>query len=201
MAGRGGGRRLVPERRGARGVVGVVGAERLMGSLVERVAGEIREIYVRKGLEAAVAVGEHVLKTFYGGRLGAWREVGTRHVSVTALAKRADLGMSASTLWSCLRVLEQLEELPDELGTQLSLSHHQSLFSLPDKRTRSAFARRAVSGRWGSKVLRAKVSALALLWGTIALSAYLVAIFWVQLVLLAVAVGVSAHLLMIKTSR
>ena len=49
--------------------------------------------------------------------------------------------------------------------------------------------------------LRAKVSALALLWGTIALSAYLVAIFWVQLVLLAVAVGVSAHLLMIKTSR
>ncbi len=49
--------------------------------------------------------------------------------------------------------------------------------------------------------LRAKVSALALLWGTIALSAYLVAIFWVQLVLLAVAVGVSTHLLMIKTSR
>lgn len=49
--------------------------------------------------------------------------------------------------------------------------------------------------------LRAKVTALMVLWGTIALSIYLVAVFWIQLVLLAVAVGVSAHLLMIRTSR
>lgn len=143
----------------ARATRGVVGADEVLAALVERTAREVRAIYIRKGLEAAVAVGRHVLDRFYGGDLGAWRSVGKQHVSVAALARREDLGMSRNTLWSCLRVLEQLEELPAEVGERLSLSHHQSLFALPDPAARRAWAERSVAATWSSKVLRKKVTA------------------------------------------
>lgn len=49
---------------------------------------------------------------------------------------------------------------------------------------------------------RAKVTTLALMWGTMAMSAFLlVEEWWVRGILLAVAVGVSAHILLKKTRR
>jgi uncharacterized membrane protein YbaN (DUF454 family) len=50
--------------------------------------------------------------------------------------------------------------------------------------------------------LRHKITALALLWLTIGYSVlFLINIWWVQLLLLAIAVGVSIHLLKMKTYR
>lgn len=50
--------------------------------------------------------------------------------------------------------------------------------------------------------LRAKIVTLVLLWGTIGASAtWAVSLLWVRLLLAAVALGVTVHLLVIKTSR
>ena len=50
--------------------------------------------------------------------------------------------------------------------------------------------------------LRAKIVALVLLWGTITASAvFAVSVLWARLLLAAVAVGVTVHLLAIRTSR
>ena len=50
--------------------------------------------------------------------------------------------------------------------------------------------------------LRAKIVALVLLWGTITVSAiFAVSALWARMLLAAVAVGVTIHLLAIKTSR
>jgi len=49
--------------------------------------------------------------------------------------------------------------------------------------------------------LRAKVTALLVLWGTIGVSAWLLTELWIRLLLLAVVVGVTTHLLRIKTSQ
>lgn len=50
--------------------------------------------------------------------------------------------------------------------------------------------------------LRAKIVALVLLWGTISASAvFVVSALWVRLLLLVVAVGVTVHLLAIRTKR
>ncbi|ADJ26457.1 protein of unknown function DUF454 [Dehalogenimonas lykanthroporepellens BL-DC-9] len=48
---------------------------------------------------------------------------------------------------------------------------------------------------------RAKVTAISLLWITIGISIFLVGYFWVRLLLLGIAVGVTWHLLSLKTIR
>ena len=48
------------------------------------------------------------------------------------------LGMSRTQLSGCLRLLEQLEELPEAIGRRLTLSRHEALFKVPDVWTRSA---------------------------------------------------------------
>jgi uncharacterized membrane protein YbaN (DUF454 family) len=48
---------------------------------------------------------------------------------------------------------------------------------------------------------RAKVTAISLLWITIGISIFLVGYLWVRLLLLGIAVGVTWHLLSLKTIR
>ena len=49
--------------------------------------------------------------------------------------------------------------------------------------------------------LRQKISTISILWLSIGVSIWLIGGFWVTLLLLAIAVGVTAHLLWIKTHR
>jgi hypothetical protein len=128
-------------------------------NLLDEVVPQINALYVQRGLQLAEAMGELLLARFFDGDLDVFRTRGRKHQSLRALAQRSDLHVSHAQLWNCLAVLEQLRELPPELGQALSMHHHKALLPVRDEATKHALAEKAVSEGLSYRQLQAEVQA------------------------------------------
>ena len=120
----------------------------------------VRRTYVVGYLSAARAVGQLLLRTFYGGDLAAYRRMGTEHASLQALARHDDLRVPAAALWDGLRLVEQLDVLPDDLEEVLTISHHRALFRVRDTRAKVRLARAVAREALRVEDLRERVTAV-----------------------------------------
>lgn len=113
-------------------------------ALVESAACTINRIHTARGLATARAIGEYLLETFFGSDIEAFDAREKKHASFQALARRPDLCISASNLWYCVAVLEQLRQLPEDIGAALPVSHHRLLVHVRDPQAKVHLAREAV---------------------------------------------------------
>ena len=124
-------------------VLDLPGATKVDDKLVDSAVEEINRLHSAKGLELARAMGEYLVKTFFGGDLDNFG-VEKSHASWRALANREDLQVSHSTLWFSVAILAQLRQLPEDVGTALSVSHHRLLVPVRDPKAKERVARKAV---------------------------------------------------------
>lgn len=129
------------------------GEQAVASALLQRAVEDINRIHARRGMELIKELGKYLLHTFFGGDIRTWRERQGRHQTFRALARREDLQVSYATLWYAVAVLEQLEDIPEHIATQLSFSHHRLLLPLKDNRDKLALARRAVDERLTTRQL------------------------------------------------
>ncbi len=129
---------------------GFPGEHRLEPALLAEAARGLRVLRLRRGLDTAVAVGRLVLDTFFDGRVDVFRTRGKTHTTFDRLTKlpAAERSFSKAYIYHAVRVLEQLGQLPSELGHALSFSHHKVLLGVEDTATKEALARRAVEAGW-----------------------------------------------------
>jgi hypothetical protein len=125
--------------------------------LVDQAVQEINRLYVAKGLETARVVGEYVLKTFFDGRPENLRKRGRRHVSFRKLVEHEDLRVSHVFLWNAVRFVEQLRQLPGNIGTELPFSHHKLLLPVRDEQAKVALAKKAVENDLSTRELEEEV--------------------------------------------
>ena len=126
------------------------GEAALDANLLDEAVEHINSIYVGKGLELAVAVGELVLERFFDGDPAAFADRGRKHVSFRALAKRDDLRMSFSHVWKSVAVVVQMRALPEGARDALSFSHQVLLLPVKDEKKKASLARRALEQGWRS---------------------------------------------------
>ncbi len=119
------------------------GAAAADDALLDQVVADINRLHTAKGLELARALGEYLVGAFFGGSLDNFK-VERSHASWRALAERADLQVSHSTLWYSVSILAQLRELPEEIGSALSVSHHRRLLPVRDAKAKQTIATKAV---------------------------------------------------------
>ena len=113
--------------------------------ILDRAVADLNAIYVTKGLETAVAIGEYVLDAFFDGDLTRARNTRKRHVSFRALGNRVDLLVSYSFISNALGVIEQIELLPGDVVGALTLTHHKLLLPVRDLGTKVKLARMAAA--------------------------------------------------------
>ncbi len=128
--------------------------------LIDRTIAELEHIRIQHGLHKTVAIGRCLLRNFFAGDREAYRSKNRRHRSFRELAKRRDLPFSASTLRVSIAVTVQLEQIPDEIGWQLSVSHHRALLPITDPELKTELARKAIMNRISVRDLEAEVSEL-----------------------------------------
>lgn len=119
------------------------GAAKVDKKLLDEVVEHVNHLHTAKGLELARAMGEYLVKTLFGGKLenfGAEK----KHASWRALAERDDILVSHSTLWYSVAILAQLRQLPEDIGTALSVSHHRRLLPVRDAKAKETLAKRVV---------------------------------------------------------
>jgi len=141
----------------------VIPAEALPGevqpdaALVDTAVEQINRLYIAKGLETAQVIGEYVLETFFGGDPSAFRDREGGHASFRALASRDDLHVSHVWLWRAVSVVEQLRQLPAEVGSNLPFTHHTLLLPIKSERAKLRLAKRAAEKGWTKRKLDAEV--------------------------------------------
>jgi hypothetical protein len=119
---------------------------------------ELQEINQRRGLERTLAVGELILREFFGGDPRAWREQSRKKAnSIRKLALRPDCPFRKSTLNEAVGVYVAVLEQPNlRQATHVTASHIASVLRLtPDERER--LLEEAERERWSVRQLRAKV--------------------------------------------
>ncbi len=116
--------------------------------LVDSAIEGLNALYLGKGLELGIAVGEYLVEVFFGGELRAWRHVGGGHASLKAMSRDPRLRMSATFLWQSLNLIEQIEVLPERVWQALTVTEHRELFRLRDRRVKAQLAHKAVEGGW-----------------------------------------------------
>jgi hypothetical protein len=121
---------------------------------------EINRLYVVKGLETARVIGEYVLRVCFHGDVTAIHNRSRHPASYRELARRPDLKVSATFIYSAVAVVEQLRMLPDDLAGELPLAHHRALLAIKDESDKVATARQAVQGDWSVKKLRDHVRSI-----------------------------------------
>ncbi len=132
-------------------------AER-MGPLVA----ELQVINRRRGFERTLAVGELILREFFGGEPAAWREQSRKKAqSLRRLAARSDCPFRKSTLNEAVCVYVALLEQPGLRRSELiTASHVASVLRLgPAERER--LLQQAERERWSVRQLRSQVRAQA----------------------------------------
>ena len=112
--------------------------------LIDSAVRELNRIYVTKGLDAARGIGEHVLRTFFDGKVENFRKRGRKHVSFRKLAEQDELRVSYGFVWKCVAFVDQLKVLPSDLANALPVTHHTLLLPVHDEKTKVVLARKAV---------------------------------------------------------
>ncbi len=121
---------------------------------------QLQEINQRRGLERTLAVGELILREFFGGDPRAWREQSRKKAnSIRKLALRPDCPFRKSTLNEAVGVYVAVVEQPNlRQASHVTASHIASVLRLtPDERER--LLDEAERERWSVRQLRAKVRA------------------------------------------
>ncbi len=140
-----------------KGDLALPGQSKVDKTLIDKAVQDLNALYTAKGLELARAIGEYILKTFFGGKFENL-EADQSHVSWRALAKREDLQMSYSTLWSSVAVLGQLRQLPEDIGEALTVSHHRRLVAITDVGVKLRIAKKAAKQGMTIKQLEAEIA-------------------------------------------
>ncbi len=126
--------------------------------LVERAVAELERIHVQKGLETLVAIGRCLLAHFFDGDISAYRSKCRRHISFRKLSEHPRLPFSHSRLRLAMAVLEQLGQLPQDVGWSLSVSHHRALLPIQDVATKLELAIQSVGLGWSCVRLSREVA-------------------------------------------
>lgn len=105
----------------------------------------LHETALRHGIEHAVEVRDHVLGTYFDGDFAAFSDSRrNKSRSFRSLCEREDLPYKFATLYSLVRVGQQVDELPAGVGRALSPTHHRALLPLLDAEAKVRLAREAV---------------------------------------------------------
>lgn len=111
--------------------------------LLDGVVLSINQVHATKGLETALSFAALLLGAFFDGDLEQYRQRHRGHMSFRAMAERADLSVSWSTLYYSLAVLDQLDQIPAQAAPALSFSHHRLLLPVKDPELKAELALRA----------------------------------------------------------
>ncbi len=129
------------------------GETSLDAALVAETVAAINATWRAGGLETARAVGALVVERFFGGDPANAHSRKRHHASFQAVAASPDLLLSASSLWYCVAVYEQYQQLPPEVADQLTVEHYRVLSHVADPAMRAALAEKTVSEGLTSKAL------------------------------------------------
>ena len=114
-------------------------------ALIAATIAEINTAWTTGQVTSASQVGELVVNAFFGGDAANARLRGKRHVSFKALAEHESLKMSATTLWYCVKMFEQLPLLGEAVASQLTMAHHKLLLHVADIDLRRRLASEAAA--------------------------------------------------------
>jgi hypothetical protein len=125
--------------------------------LVDQAIDEINRLWVLKTLDAVLAIGDCVLRLFFGGDSAHYRSRARKHASFRFLAGHDDLGPSASFLSRAVGTFEQARTLPPEVVAGLTAANHSQLLAIRDLEYKRTLAQRAVRERWSARRLAAVI--------------------------------------------
>jgi hypothetical protein len=119
---------------------------------------ELQDINQRRGLERTLAVGELILREFFGGDPRAWREQSRKKAnSIRRLALRPDCPFRKSTLNEAVGVYVAVLEQPKlRDAAYITASHIASVLRLPAE-DRERLLDEAERERWSVRQLRSRV--------------------------------------------
>jgi hypothetical protein len=124
-----------------------------------RVAGELREIAHGSSWARTLAIGEIVLKHFFGGRVDEWRtRRRQKETSIRRLAQRPDCPLGKSALSEAVAVYVARKELP-AFVEELTPSHVGLVLRLPPL-LRVDLLQKALVGSWSLRAMRNEVISL-----------------------------------------
>jgi hypothetical protein len=126
--------------------------------LLNQAVAQINHLYIAKGLETARTIGEYVLETFFEGNPENFRASGNEHVSFRKLAEREDLHVSYTWIWRAVSVVDQLRQLPEDIGQSLPYTHHTLLLPVKDEKTKLKLAKKAATEGWPKRKLSEEVA-------------------------------------------
>jgi hypothetical protein len=121
----------------------------------------VNDLHEAAASQGASAIGDYLLKTFFGDDPAALEAGRRSHVSYRRLARHPDLRVSGAYLNTAVRVAAQRRVLPGDLRERLSYTQHKALLGVHDAALKEQLARRALSEAWPGERLREEASATA----------------------------------------
>lgn len=124
--------------------------------LVERAVRELHGLVVGGQIDLVVAVGEYLLKRFYGGSVDEARALRPRKAaSLRRLAERAEeFGMTATGVRTAVPMALQVRAIGVGLARRLPMTHHLEILPLKDPAEKRLLAEAAVASAWTVRDLR-----------------------------------------------
>lgn len=148
----------------------VGGVSEAAANTAERVGplvAELQAINRRRGFERTLAVGELILREFFGGEAAAWREQSRKKAqSLRRLAARSDCPFRKSTLNEAVCVYVALLEQPNLRRSELITASHIASVLRLGAPERERLLEQAERERWSVRQLRSHVRAQASALGT-----------------------------------
>lgn len=115
-----------------------IGMNIVEDDLNDKVAIQIRGLNLQHGVPWAQAIGNLVLETYFYGDVKLYKSRGKKHLSLRALAKRKDLGMSRQTLSRAIGVAVLCKQLPKKVRDELELQQGYALLQVPAEQVKEA---------------------------------------------------------------
>jgi len=125
--------------------------------LIDEAVDRINRIYVRKGMEVVLEVGQYVLDTFFEGDPERVGDRGKDSPTFQALSAREDLRMKPAWIWRAVRLVVQLGALPEAAAAELPYTHHTLLLPVRDPDTKARLAQLAIDEGLSSRDFEIRV--------------------------------------------
>jgi hypothetical protein len=128
--------------------------------LISAVYEEIRALQRDATIELAVKMGELIVKSFYGGKLDAWREHGAKESSLRKLAAKFEddeSGMSVAGIYRVVAIYELDQRLGVSARKHLTVTHLRAVLGLPPAEQKRLLDQ-AENRSWTTKQLEDKAA-------------------------------------------
>jgi hypothetical protein len=125
--------------------------------LLDEAVDRINRIFVRQGVEVALDVGRYVLDTFFDGDPDRVGDRGKDSPTFQALSAREDLRMRPGWIWRAVRLVVQLQALPEAAATELPYTHHTLLLPIHSEDAKAELAQLAIDEGLSTREFEAKV--------------------------------------------